>query len=139
MIGDKVMEKNSKCIKCDFSKEANTDYGVIFYFNVAFENGDSGSYGSKSKDQPKFKVGETYDYDIITKDFNGMEFFTIKPFYKKGGDFNNTYDNKKGIFACSALNRAVDFEVGAKGKDASIENIKRNATDLFNWLNTIIK
>lgn len=130
------MEKNSKCIKCDFAKEATTDYGVIYYFNVAFENGDSGSYGSKSKENPKIKIGETIDYDLTSKEFNGMEFFTIKPVYKNTGGYK---DNQKGIFACSALNRAVDFEVGAKGKDASIENVKALATNLFNWLNSINK
>lgn len=131
------MEKKSKCTKCEFNREKESQHGMIYYFNVEFENGDKGSYGAKDKDDPKFKVGEESEYDITEKDFGGAIFYNIKPIYKNNGGFSNGQTNQKGIFACSALNRAVDYVVGTKGKDATIEQVREYTHKFYELLTDI--
>ena len=40
-------------------------FGTMFKHEIAFENGDSGEYSSKSPDQNKFVVGQEIEYEFI--------------------------------------------------------------------------
>lgn len=92
-----MSEGKSKCTKCDFYKEntftpAGTTVPVTQYsFNVEFESGIKGTYQSKSKDNPKFKVGEESEFTYEEKlSKTGTKFNVIKPKqepFAKGGAF----------------------------------------------------
>ena len=122
---------------CDFLKVYSGQRGTLYNFRVGFENGDTGTYSSTSQDNPKFKVGEEHEYEITEKEYQGQVFHIIKPVYKQSGYGNNqkfSEDNQKGIFACSALNRAVDFCSAKFGTEATLESVKFHATQFYQWL-----
>jgi hypothetical protein len=57
----------------------NGQHGTLYKFEVAFANGDSGEYASKSQDQQKFKVGVETDYIITERKWNDRIFYKIAP------------------------------------------------------------
>ena len=71
--------KESKCISCEFKKEKNSDYGILYQWFSKFENGDEGFTNTKKKEEP-FVVGGMVKYEIENKEFkkdNGDVFSTI--------------------------------------------------------------
>lgn len=73
------MEKTSKVTQVSGVGSWNGQYGMMYKFEVSFENGDSGQYMSKSIDQNKFQKGMDATYTIEGKEFNGNTFYTVKP------------------------------------------------------------
>ena len=91
----------SKVTKCDFKNEFTTSYGTFYNFDVSFEDGTQGMYASKDKNSPKFKVGETTEYEIEVKsgvkDGKEWSFNKIKPvkeFNAGGGGYKQKPANK---------------------------------------------
>ncbi len=66
--------KKSKVKVCN--RNPKNDYkspnGMLYAFDVEFENGDKGEYMSKNEDAPKFKEGEvaSYKVDVMTSSKN---------------------------------------------------------------------
>lgn len=61
-----MKEKISKISQSTFSNEwTNPSGGTTFYFDIIFENGDSGSIGVTDKFSEKVKVGVELNYQII--------------------------------------------------------------------------
>ena len=86
------MTKTSKPTKVEFSKEFSTDHGTLYGFNVEMENGDKGLYNSKSKDNPKFKVGEPIEYEVEEKTSkSGTKYNKLKPAQKSFGGGGGGY------------------------------------------------
>jgi hypothetical protein len=111
--------------------------GTVYYHTIEFDNGDKGSYGSKSQDQNKFVVGKETDYEWV-KDDKG--YIKIKPVQQGGGGgFRGAAPaNPKAENARAALNTAALLIVGGKapedkqtGKPMSLNNLANN---LFDWL-----
>ena len=102
--------KTSKVTKAEFKKEFDSNYGKLYSFLVEFENGDSGFYNSKNKDNPKFTVGKEADYTVEEKQGNKGSYNIIKPVKK---DFTTTYDkgSSKGGNASFALSYAKDYYI----------------------------
>jgi len=77
----------SKVVKCDFSSEFKGQHGTIYSFNVELEDGTKGLYRGKSKDNPKFKVGEIVPYtaeEMTSK--NGKTYTVVK--YRQENNFS---------------------------------------------------
>ena len=60
--------KESKCTFCEFKKEKNSDYGILYQWFSKFENGDEGFTNTKKKEEP-FVVGGMVKYEIENKEF----------------------------------------------------------------------
>ena len=68
--------KESKCISCEFKKEKNSDYGILYQWFIKFENGDDGFISTKKKEEP-YVIGSIARYEIEAKEFkkdNGDSF-----------------------------------------------------------------
>lgn len=63
--------KKSKVTVSEYKNESTGKFGLQYYHNIEFENGDKGTYTSKRKDQVNFIVGQEADYTIETK-INGQ-------------------------------------------------------------------
>jgi len=81
-------------------------YGVMYKYEVSFDNGDSGEYSSKNENQIYFKEGDEVSYEFI-----GGKYPKIKP-HREG--FNNSQkplysNNSKDELICrqNALTSAV--------------------------------
>lgn len=125
--------QKSKCIKCEFKGEKETQYGKLYNYFVVFENGDQGAYSCKDQSKVFFKEGEEAEYEKTSQEFNGMVFFKIKPHYENKGNFGKP-QNTRGMFACNAMTNAIEFCKFTMGADANLDQVKFAAVQIFNWL-----
>tara|TARA_R110002020_G_scaffold363540_1_gene575833 strand:- start:500 stop:958 length:459 start_codon:yes stop_codon:yes gene_type:complete len=110
-------------------------FGMMYKFEVEFENGDCGEYSSKSKDQTKFVEGQNADYE-----FTAGKFPKVKPFYalpQNNGQTSYNSPMKKNdnvqelIVRQSSLKAAVDY---CRGSSCSPEEVCENAQLFAEWV-----
>jgi hypothetical protein len=126
-------------------------YGIMYKFEVEFENEDAGEYSSKTQDQTKFVEGEEMEYEFI----NG-KFPKVKPVYKKPDFVSDSSNNKptkeyweerekknkeyyagrhdnKQLNICrqSSLKTAVDY---CSGGNCSTSDILKVAQEFVDWV-----
>jgi hypothetical protein len=90
-------------------------YGLMYKFIIEFENGDRGSYLSKSETQNKFIIGNEAEYE-----YTGGEYPKIKPHY--ANPISNNYSNKN-----SETRDEIRFSVAFKG---AIDLASSNVIDI---------
>jgi hypothetical protein len=126
------MEKTSKVTQVAGVGSWNGQYGLMYKFEVSFENGDMGQYMSKSIDQNKFKQGVDATYTIEGKEFNGNTFYTVKPVMAQqqafqGGGGKPAYqkdpETDKRITRMSVLKGAIDLAVAGEIKIHDITKV----------------
>jgi hypothetical protein len=134
------MEKTSKVTNVAGIGTWNGQYGIMYKFEVSFENGDSGQYMSKSQEQTKFKVGQDATYTIEGKDFNGQTYYTVKPVMQQqsfGGGGKPAYqkdpETEKRITRMSVLKCATDLVINGEIK---IHDLTKVATFLEHYVMT---
>ena len=82
-------------------------FGLMYKFEVSFENGDTGEYLSKSENQDKFVVGKETDYQ-----FTDGKYPRVKPisnFQPKTSYSNSNSDTNKEIRFAVAFKGAIDL------------------------------
>ncbi len=125
------MIKKSKVTNVQANGTWEGKFGLMYKFEVEMENGDTGEYSSKSKDQDKFVTGQEVDYEFI-----GGNFPKVKPVYQQpksfGGGFKEDPNRQKLIIRQSSLRSAVEY---LKGAEASLEEVFEEAEKMINWVN----
>ena len=105
-------------------------FGMMYKFEVEFENGDCGEYSSKSQEQTKFIEGQNADYE-----FTAGKFPKVKPFYALPTNKGMTYrkdDNVQNLIVRqSSLKAAVDY---CRGSSCSPEEVCENAQLFAEWV-----
>tara|TARA_R100001463_G_scaffold126230_1_gene183841 strand:+ start:51 stop:542 length:492 start_codon:yes stop_codon:yes gene_type:complete len=106
--------KNSKVTSVQPNGTWDGKYGLMYKFEISFENGDVGEYSSKNKEQNKFIIGQQTDYE-----YTDGKFPKVKPVYIKPDNFNksNNYtssnssnDNRQLLIVRqSSITRAIEF------------------------------
>ena len=121
------MEKTSKVLSVQSNGSFESNYGTLYSFEVAFENGDVGVYNSKSKDQNKFFAGFEATYTIETKPTkNGKTFTTIKPV------FGTQQNNQKPMSENKQTTSAPAYP--QKSHETEMRIARMNAlTNAVNW------
>ncbi len=107
------------------------NYGMMYKFEVEFENGDCGEYSSKTENQTKFVAGEEANYEFIDGKFP-----KVKPYYatpQSNGQINYKKDDNVQdlIVRQSSLKAAVDY---CRGSDGSVDDIFYLADECYNWV-----
>lgn len=125
--------QKSKCVKCEFKGEKESSYGKLYNYFVVFENGDQGSYSCKDQSKAFFKEGEEAEYEKIPQNFNGIEYLKIRPHYENKWN-SGKERNPRGMLACNAMTNAVEFCKYTLGADATTDQLKHSALQIFNWL-----
>jgi hypothetical protein len=108
------------------------NYGMMYKFEVEFENGDCGEYSSKMEFQTKFIEGEEANYEFIDGKFP-----KVKPYYaplQSNGQISYKKDDnvQQSIIKQSCLKAAVDF---CRGNDCSPEEVCSTAQIFVDWVN----
>ena len=83
------------------------NYGLMYKFEIEFENGDVGEYLSKSENQDKFVVDKETDYQ-----FKGGQYPRVKPvsnFQPKTNYSNSNTDTNKEIRFSVAFKAAIEL------------------------------
>jgi len=123
------MQKKSKVTNVQSNGTWEGSYGTMYKFEVSFENGDTGEYSSKSKDQNKFVIGHETEYE-----FTDVKYPKVKPVYNppSGGSFNkfnNDPNRQKMIVKQSSLKVASDL---------CIANNKTDLNSVFKMTDQIV-
>ena len=91
----------------------------MYKHEIAFENGDSGEYSSKSADQNKFVVGQETEYEFIDGKFPKVK--PVNNFQQGGYATVKKGDNReKLIVRQSSLKCATDFVIANGGDEARV-------------------
>ena len=129
--------KRSKVTNVQQNGTWEGNYGIMYKFEIEFENGDCGEYSSKSQDQNKFIVGNEADYEYI-----GGKFPKVKPVWnnqpmqtkvtptQNKSQANN--DVQDMIVKQSSLKAAVEF----CDKNCTVEDVIDNAEIFYKWVMT---
>ena len=106
------------------------NYGMMYKFEITFENGDAGEYSSKSEQQTKFIEGQESEYE-----FTGGKFPKVKPYYAPPSGGQSYYKKDDSvedlIVRQSSLKAAVDY---CKGNNCSPEEVCETADIFVNWV-----
>ena len=129
------MEKTSKVTSCQANGSWTGNYGEMFKFELAFENGDTGEYSSKSPDQKKFVLGQEATYTI---DASNPKYPKIKPVFSqngggfKGGGFKNDPNREMRIVKQSSLKVATDLCIA--NDKADLNSVFVVADKIVEWV-----
>ena len=126
--------KKSKVTNVQANGTWEGKFGMMYKFEVSFENGDNGEYSSKSKDQNKFVIGEQIEYEYIDGRFP-----KVKPVYAKPEFTSNSFsggykkdDNvQKMIVKQSSLKAAVEF---CNSSTCGVDDILKIAQQFTDWV-----
>ena len=126
------MQKKSKVISVQSNGTWEGSYGTMYKFEVSFENGDTGEYSSKSKDQNKFVIGHETEYE-----FTDGKYPKVKPVYNppSGGSFNkfnNDPNRQKMIVKQSSLKVASDLCIANNKTD--LNSVFKMADQIVAWV-----
>ena len=124
------MIKTSKVTGAQANGTWEGKYGIMYKHEIAFENGDSGEYSSKSADQNKFVVGQETEYEFIDGKFPKVK--PVNNFQQGGYATVKKGDNReKSIVRQSSLKCATDFVIANGGDEARVIEI----ADMFStWV-----
>ena len=108
------MIKKSKVTSVQNNGTWEGKFGMMYKFEVAFENGDCGEYSSKSQDQNKFVADQEMEYEFIDGKFP-----KVKPVYQQDDTV------QKLIVKQSSLKAAVDYCSGGNFQPNEVLAIAR--------------
>ena len=113
------MNKKSKVVSVQANGTWEGKYGVMYKYEVAFENGDAGEYSSKSAEQNKFVEGQETEYEFIDGKFPKVK--PVSNFQQGGYATVKKGDNReKSIVKQSSLKCATDFVIANGGDEARV-------------------
>lgn len=89
------------------------NYGLMYKFDVEFENGHYGQAMGKSE-QCRFVVGQEASYERTSREYNGQTYYNIKYVNESyqgggGGGYKKDPATEKRIVRMNVLQRAVDM------------------------------
>ena len=125
------MIKKSKVTSAQPNGTWEGKFGLMYKNEISFENGDSGEYSSKTREQDKFVVGQETEYEFIDGKFP-----KIKPVYQNNfnsgsrGSFAENPDKQRVINRWAGLGRAIDYYGDNQPKD---EVLFQKAETFIDW------
>tara|TARA_R110002110_G_scaffold25909_3_gene95944 strand:- start:3103 stop:3531 length:429 start_codon:yes stop_codon:yes gene_type:complete len=128
------MIKKSKVKSVQANGTWEGKFGMMYKFEVEFENEDFGEYSSKTQDQTKFVIGQEMEYEYIDGHFPKVKPVYQKPDFASNG-FSGGYkkdDNvQKMIVKQSSLKSAVDY---CSGGNCSTSDVLKVAQEFVDWV-----
>ena len=121
----------SKPSKITFTNEWAGPHGVVYYFDIEFEDGNKGQISSLKKDQDKFQVGVEVEYQQTKVSKKGTpQYDTIKAEYQP----RSSGGSKPKEFNQLAISKQVAFQEAIRVLQNSntpiVDMIKH--TDIYN-------
>lgn len=117
--------KLSKVKLVDRSGSFESQYGTMYQFILTFDNGDCGTFTTKSENQNKFEIGKDVSYTIETKQGKSGSYYAIKPATTDGA-------KKEWKYQFEAFQLAVQNS----SPTASMQSIVDRAKEFEYYLNT---
>ena len=126
------MIKKSKVKSVQANGTWEGKFGMMYKFEVEFENEDFGEYSSKTQDQNKFVIGQEMEYEFIDGHFP-----KVKPVYQKpdfvsngvSGSYKKDDTVQKLIVKQSSLKAAVDYCSGGNCSTSDVLKVAQEFSD----------
>lgn len=100
------MKKNGKVTAIGYDGELSNAHGTFYKWKLQIDNGDSGTYLSKTNPQTKFVLGQLAHYDLNSE--KGRIFY-VNPDYEKGKSNKFNPERELRIVKQSCLATAVKY------------------------------
>jgi hypothetical protein len=92
-------------------------YGLMYKWEIEFDNGDFGNAMTKQQSQATWKIGEEIEYELTERLTPNGTFYNVKAIAAKpaggfgggGGGYKKDPETEARITRMSVLNRAVDM------------------------------
>ena len=123
--------KKSKVTRVTSNGTWEGKFGLMYKFEVSFENGDTGEYSSKSQDQTKFVEGQESEYEYTDGKFPKVKPVWAKPSSNGSFGFRKDDNVQELIVRQSSLKAAVDY---CRGSNCSPEEVCANAEIFSDWV-----
>lgn len=121
----------SKVKSVTFSREWKNPAGrTFYYFDIEFENGDKGQFGTIEKNQTKFVVGQEHQYQETKKNNKGVPVYDV---IKEQQRSYNDPKNNKNMARSVCQSVAVELFL-ANGKPLNIDSVKIVGKALAAWV-----
>tara|TARA_R100001244_G_scaffold1556_1_gene2592 strand:+ start:1508 stop:1966 length:459 start_codon:yes stop_codon:yes gene_type:complete len=124
------MTKTSKVTSLQGSGTWEGSYGLMYKFEVGFENGDVGEYSSKAKDQTKFVIGTEAEYT-----YTGGQHPKVKPVYNAsavGGGYTPNPERDLKIVKQSCLKVSIEL---CNNDKITLKQVLLTADKFVEWVN----
>lgn len=110
-------------------------YGLMYKFDVEFENGEYGTAMGKTQ-ECKFVVGMEASYERTSREYNGQTYYNVKyvnESYQGGGGYKGKDPKTEArIVRMNVLQRAVDLAIADKIKLSDVPEV---ASQFAKWVN----
>lgn len=113
----------------DFKKEVETKFGVMYQFEVTY-NDVKASFLCKNKEKPTFTKGKEEEFVETSRVYNGVTYYNIKPIKKYAG-YNKNVKREQSKYAGFAMSYAKDLCIADKIKTDQMFAL---ADKMFNWM-----
>jgi len=123
------MNKTSKVTAVQANGTWQGNYGLMYKYEVTFENGDTGEYSSKTEHQTKFKIGVEAEYTITEGQYP-----KVKPVYVQGGSaaWQPNPERDLKIVKQTCLKAAVEL---CGFGEIKMQDLLTTADNLVSWVN----
>ena len=116
------MNKKSKVTSVQSNGTWQGSYGIMYKYEISFDNGDCGEYSSKSDGQTKFIIGEEIEYT-----YTGGKFPKVKPIYNPPAVVGGNIPREDLIIKQTCIKAACELA-------STPENAIRAAEQFYAWI-----
>ena len=112
-------------------------YGLMYKFDIEFENDEYGTAMGKSQ-ECRFIVGQETSYERSSREYNGQTFYNVKYVNEDytpgsgGKGFKKDPKTEARIVRMNVLQRAVDLAIADK---ITLSDVPKVASSFADWVN----
>lgn len=131
------MQAVSKPTEINFNREWQGPSGMVYYFDIKFEDGTEGQFGTTKRDQDKFKLGEEITYSKEEKTNQRGTYFKIDKvnLEKSGGNSRGGYKSDPKTERSIAANVCLDCSLMVIEKMNMQSNVTKDLASVFSLSN----
>jgi len=116
------MNKKSKVTSVQNNGTWEGQYGLMYKYEISFDNSDVGEYSSKSENQTKFVIGEEIEYI-----YTAGKFPKVKPIYNPPAVVGGGLSREDLIIKQTCIKAAAELA-------STPENAIRAAEQFYAWI-----
>lgn len=128
------MKNNGKVTAIGYDGELSNAHGTFYKWSLQFDNGDAGTYLSKTNPQTKFTLGENAHYDFNKE--KGRIFY-VNPDYennKQSGGRKFDPQRELRIVRQSSLANAIAYHAAKDEENATIDRVIKTAVKFVGFV-----
>lgn len=116
----------------EFKREVNTKFGLMYQFNVKYDN-KIGTFLAKKKNQTTFKENEENEFTEQKMEYQGVTYYKLKKVSNYGGSqFTRNVKREQSKYSGFAMSYAKDLAVCGMAKSKT--EMFEMAEEMLEWM-----